>query len=292
MLGDPDRIEAQFLGEHAILEFLADQPRVVIGRAALMREAGPHPDMHGPLSSSRSASADCLCRVQYQDGRAGQAGRDRQSERAPLGSLRHDQKFRPTPISTSCSISSPGDRRRCSRAWLYRWRLRESGGDRRPGPGRLYVVALAAGAIGGAWAFGSWNTALGAMPHPSHSIAGALAGGIVAVELYKWARGIRGSTGAIWVGPLALGIAVGRWGCLLRRPRRRDLRRADAPALGRRPRRRHTAPSGPALREPGDARLPRDLSARARAAARPGRGTAPFTCSCSSTRRSASSGSS
>jgi phosphatidylglycerol---prolipoprotein diacylglyceryl transferase len=71
------------------------------------------------------------------------------------------------------------------------------------------------GAIAGAWAFGSWNTALSAVPHPSHSIAGALAGGIVAVELYKLACGIRGSTGAIWVGPLALGIAVGRWGCLI-----------------------------------------------------------------------------
>jgi phosphatidylglycerol:prolipoprotein diacylglycerol transferase len=76
-------------------------------------------------------------------------------------------------------------------------------------------VALALGAIGGAWAFGSWNTGLMGVPHPSHSIAGALAGGIVAVELYKWARGVRGSTGVIWVGPLALGIAIGRWGCLL-----------------------------------------------------------------------------
>ena len=80
--------------------------------------------------------------------------------------------------------------------------------------GPLYVVALALGAIAGAWGFGSWNTALAAVPHPSHSVAGALAGGIVGVELYKLARGITGSTGAIWVGPLALGIAVGRWGCL------------------------------------------------------------------------------
>jgi phosphatidylglycerol:prolipoprotein diacylglycerol transferase len=55
---------------------------------------------------------------------------------------------------------------------------------------------------------------LSAVPHPSHSIAGALAGGIVAVELYKWTRGVSGSTGVIWVGPLALGIAIGRWGCL------------------------------------------------------------------------------
>jgi phosphatidylglycerol:prolipoprotein diacylglycerol transferase len=97
--------------------------------------------------------------------------------------------------------------------WLYRWRLREAA-EIVTRTGRLYVVAVAVGAIAGAWGFGSWNTALGTVPHPSHSIAGALAGAIVAVELYKWARGIRGSTGAIWVGPLALGIAVGRWGCL------------------------------------------------------------------------------
>ena len=98
---------------------------------------------------------------------------------------------------------------------LYHWRLKGVSAEVVVHTGPLYVVALAIGAIGGAWAFGSWNTALFAVPHPSHSIAGALAGGIVAVELYKLARGIRGSTGLIWVGPLALGIAVGRVGCLL-----------------------------------------------------------------------------
>src|SRR3569623_2520204 len=76
-----------------------------------------------------------------------------------------------------------------------------------------YAFALAAGVIAGAWACGSINTGLTAIPHPSHSIAGALAGGIIAVELYKLAFGLSGSTGAIWVGPLALGIAIGRWGC-------------------------------------------------------------------------------
>ena len=100
-------------------------------------------------------------------------------------------------------------------AFLYRWRLKDLSARIAPHTGPLYVAALAVGAIGGAWAFGLWNTALAAVPHPSHSIAGALAGGIVAVELYKMARGISGSTGAIWVGPLALGIVVGRWGCLL-----------------------------------------------------------------------------
>ncbi|MEA3031904.1 MAG: phosphatidylglycerol---prolipoprotein diacylglyceryl transferase [Sphingomonadales bacterium] len=97
---------------------------------------------------------------------------------------------------------------------LYRWRLKEAAARIVARTGRLYVLAVAAGAIGGAWAFGSWNTGLMAVPHPSHSIAGALAGAILAVELYKWARGISGSTGTIWVGPIALGIAIGRWGCL------------------------------------------------------------------------------
>lgn len=97
---------------------------------------------------------------------------------------------------------------------LYRWRLRTLSVQVARQTDRGYVAALVVGAVAGAWGFGSWNTALDAVPHPSHSIAGALAGGIVAVELYKLVRGIKGSTGVIWVGPIALGIAVGRLGCL------------------------------------------------------------------------------
>jgi len=97
---------------------------------------------------------------------------------------------------------------------LYSWRLREAANRIAARLGPAYVAALAFGAIAGAWGFGSWNTALSAVPHPSHSIAGGLAGAIIAVELYKAARGITGSTGLIWVGPIALGIAVGRLGCL------------------------------------------------------------------------------
>lgn len=98
--------------------------------------------------------------------------------------------------------------------FLYGWRLREAaeGVARSVTPG--YVLALAAGVVAGAWLFGSLNTGLAAVPHPSHSVAGALAGGIVAVEIFKRARGLGGSTGAMWVGPIALGIAVGRLGCL------------------------------------------------------------------------------
>ena len=46
-----------------------------------------------------------------------------------------------------------------------------------------------------------------------HSIAGAIAGGVIAVEAFKLVFGIRGSTGAQFVAPLATGIAVGRLGC-------------------------------------------------------------------------------
>lgn len=72
-----------------------------------------------------------------------------------------------------------------------------------------YFLSLALGAVAGAWLFGSLN-----LRAPSHSIAGALAGAIAGVELWKWRHGVRGSTGGPFVVPLCLGIIVGRWGCL------------------------------------------------------------------------------
>lgn len=77
-----------------------------------------------------------------------------------------------------------------------------------------YLAALAGGGICGAYLFGSLNLSLAGGLHLGHSVAGALAGAIIAVELFKLAKGIRISTGAIWVAPLAAGIAVGRLGCL------------------------------------------------------------------------------
>ena len=97
---------------------------------------------------------------------------------------------------------------------LFRWRLRADT-ERvaaRTGPG--YFLALAGGAVAGAWLLGSGNTLRMAAPTLSHSVAGALAGAIVGVEAYKLACGIRGSTGTPFVGPFALGIVIGRWGCL------------------------------------------------------------------------------
>lgn len=97
---------------------------------------------------------------------------------------------------------------------LYRWRLKETAariaGQVRPG----YFLSLALGAVAGAWAAGSANTLQGPAPAFSHSIAGALAGAIAGVEIYKALRGIGGSTGAIFVGSFVTGVIVGRLGCL------------------------------------------------------------------------------
>jgi len=76
-----------------------------------------------------------------------------------------------------------------------------------------YFVTLAVGAVIGAWLIGSMNTMRGGMFAPSHSIAGALAGGIVAVELWKRAHGVRASTGGAFVLPICVGIVIGRFGC-------------------------------------------------------------------------------
>lgn len=97
---------------------------------------------------------------------------------------------------------------------LYRWRLKRAALDlaRATGPG--YFVCLAVGAALTAWLSGSLNTLRDGVPTLSHSVLGALVGAISGVELYKLARGLRGSTGALFVGPFALGVAVGRWGCL------------------------------------------------------------------------------
>ena len=97
---------------------------------------------------------------------------------------------------------------------LYRWRLAERLAfvARVAGPG--YFISLAAGAGVGAWLSGSLNTLRQGAPALSHSVVGALVGAIAAVELYKTVRGVRGSTGGLFVGSFATGIVVGRWGCL------------------------------------------------------------------------------
>jgi hypothetical protein len=99
-------------------------------------------------------------------------------------------------------------------AAVYRWRLKEVTAGWAQRLGGVYFLALAAGAIPGAWLAGSLNSVRFATPALSHSVAGALVGAILGVEIYKRARGIRGSTGVMFVASFAVGLMVGRLGCL------------------------------------------------------------------------------
>ncbi|PDT89446.1 diacylglyceryl transferase [Bradyrhizobium sp. Y36] len=76
-----------------------------------------------------------------------------------------------------------------------------------------YIAALVFGAGLGAYLFGSANLWLSGQSGIARSVEGALAGGIVAIELYKWTAGIALRTGARFALPLAVGIAIGRLGC-------------------------------------------------------------------------------
>jgi prolipoprotein diacylglyceryltransferase len=97
---------------------------------------------------------------------------------------------------------------------LYRWRLKEATAEVARVADGGYFASLAVGAILGAYLAGSFTFVGQAVFALAHSVAGALVGAIVGVELYKLARGIRMSTGIVFTGPFAAGVAVGRWGCL------------------------------------------------------------------------------
>jgi prolipoprotein diacylglyceryltransferase len=94
-----------------------------------------------------------------------------------------------------------------------RLKLLPPGSSRTPFTDPGYFIALGLGALSGAIFMGSLNLNLAGTFSIGHSIAGGIIGGIFGVEFYKWANGIRGSTGAGFVAPLAAGIAVGRLGC-------------------------------------------------------------------------------
>jgi len=92
------------------------------------------------------------------------------------------------------------------------WRLRDAAARiERAGAG--YAVALVVGATLGGYVAGTANLWLSGEPGVARSIVGALAGGIAAIELFKRARGITGSTGIIFVPAFCTSVAIGRWGC-------------------------------------------------------------------------------
>jgi prolipoprotein diacylglyceryltransferase len=97
---------------------------------------------------------------------------------------------------------------------VYRWRLGENA-KKIETAGVTYALALVAGAAAGGYIAGTLNLWLTGLPGIGRSIVGALAGAILAVEIFKFVKGIKGSTGLIFVAAFATSVAVGRWGCYL-----------------------------------------------------------------------------
>jgi phosphatidylglycerol---prolipoprotein diacylglyceryl transferase len=94
----------------------------------------------------------------------------------------------------------------------YRWRLRDAA-LRIDAAGPIYALALIGGAVLGGYGMGTLNLWLGGVHEVARSIVGALAGAILAIELFKRWRGIHGSTGLIFVPAFCATVIVGRWGC-------------------------------------------------------------------------------
>ncbi|MBM3523023.1 MAG: diacylglyceryl transferase [Alphaproteobacteria bacterium] len=78
-----------------------------------------------------------------------------------------------------------------------------------------YYATLLSSAVLGAYWFGTVNLMLSGQAAIGRSVFGAMIGGIIGIEIWKRVKGVRGSTGARLVLPLAVGIAVGRIGCFL-----------------------------------------------------------------------------
>jgi prolipoprotein diacylglyceryltransferase len=96
----------------------------------------------------------------------------------------------------------------------YRWRLSDAAG-RLESIGMAYALVLVLGAVAGGYGAGTLNLWLSGVPGFGRSIVGALAGAVVAIELLKWRKGIRGSTGLIFVPAFATSVIIGRIGCYL-----------------------------------------------------------------------------
>lgn len=95
---------------------------------------------------------------------------------------------------------------------VYRWRLGAAVAKIEL-IGFSYPVALVVGAALGGYGFGTLNLWLTDITGVGRSIVGALAGGIASIEFFKAWRGLKGSTGIVFVPAFATTVIVGRWGC-------------------------------------------------------------------------------
>lgn len=76
-----------------------------------------------------------------------------------------------------------------------------------------YFLVLSCGSIGGAFLLGTANLYISGEHIIGRSILGALFGAIITIEIYKLIRGIKGSTGYMYLVPFTVLVIIGRLGC-------------------------------------------------------------------------------
>lgn len=96
--------------------------------------------------------------------------------------------------------------------FCYFWRLKPQMA-RIESAGVVYAAALVLGAATGGYGAGTLNLWLSGIPGLGRSVVGALAGAILAIETFKRWKGLRGSTGIVFVPGFVTSLVVGRWGC-------------------------------------------------------------------------------
>lgn len=86
----------------------------------------------------------------------------------------------------------------------------------------IVVGAILGAALGSKFLFWLHNPAFAFAQFPNpyalmggKTVVGGFLGGLIGVEIAKYAAGIQQSSGDLLVGPLALGLAIGRIGCFL-----------------------------------------------------------------------------
>lgn len=96
---------------------------------------------------------------------------------------------------------------------FYRFGVKPAGYQARAQRALGYWATLSFAALIGAFWFGTANLHLSGIEGIGRSAFGAIFGGIAGVEIWKRIKRHRGSTGAVYVVPLSVGMILGRIGC-------------------------------------------------------------------------------
>lgn len=107
-------------------------------------------------------------------------------------------------------------------AWYYSRLYKKRNSEEDPSKRMLLLIGAAVGALIGSRLIASlehpdlfFNPPTWLYYYSVKTVAGGIAGGILGVEIVKFIMKIKGSVGDIMIGPIALGIIIGRIGCFM-----------------------------------------------------------------------------